>query len=370
MGFEACSGSMRARIWEAMYGRLNVKLSVVYEDKYKYYEDKYKYYEDTLLYIFCKKNQENATTNEILDKYPKLYSVYCEEWLYKSYEKLIDDGHEDLVYDILDDANTNDGVALYMLAVDKKNANILDYIFSLKFDPNQLCFKDACGGIPDINVLSYATVFGDLDLVKMLVDYGADPTKNSMQSVSLSLFKLIAVGQSDIFDYFMESEISDQNLRIVLESFYNCAFIHKNVSPKCRETIVDKIVGKISDPKVVLEDEDSYMIIGLDAYKKIIERGYEIKDNTIMFNACCVDRYDLVKYLLELEVTPDAKILTYVVGNMKLQMLKLFIENQVDFSQVPSPEPKHMEAINEYEKAGLNRDVMLAYFIRYINHPR
>jgi ankyrin repeat protein len=317
-------------------------------------------YTNTKIYKYHEKHLELDLLTKNIDKMNNGSSVNVIRYLLTRYSEIMENGLEYILYDIINQPYDIEEQAIFLAAIDKNKIEIMDFLLSKNFDPNQLVDGSQLGfGYSDF--LTYATRTNNLFIVKYLVENGADPFKNRMNAFRVSLF------HSDIFNFFINLEISYQNLCAA----FICVCI--NVRHNKNKNIYFEIHKKIFDKGINISDIHDVIIkyIGtfpVDLVIFLMDNGLDIGSKNILASAVSVSNFELVDFLLQQGLQMDPGCLKIIFDNMRIEMVKVLIKHNINLSIVKPPK-NHYDIATKLETLGMEKDIFIDFLIENFYHP-
>lgn len=317
------------------------------------------YYTDTKLYKYHEKHPELHTLTEIISE-NKGYSL--DSFLCNCYTKILDNGMDYIIYDVVSEPIDNDEVAICMTAIDKNKLDIIDFLVSKKFNPKQMVLQSQQIYL-DFDILTYAVRKNNLPIVKYLVENGASPCENNMCAMRAAF----SLKSDDIFDFFINLDIPYQTLCLIVS--YCCNFdFRRNNNPKKYEKL-KKLFNKGIDVNYVACTIDK--CIGkfpVDMIKFLIDSGLDINSNRMLYRASAASNYELVDFLLQQGLQIDAESLNIIFEKLDMNMIEVLIKYNIPLSSL-KPIKDHIDMANKLDALGMEKDVFLSLIMEKIKQP-
>lgn len=258
------------------------------------------------------------------------------------YKILFDKNLFDIIYEIIDGSNSLDEFVICIVAIDNENYDVLNFAISKGFDINNV------DPIFNMDLLQYAVGAKNLSVCKYLMNEGANPLINNHQA----LVRACVIEPDDILEYFLELDnIKNEHLEMALSAGLRTQIINKN---KIKMILDRGLDLNILDQKFF----DMIAGINIDHFKFLFENGFEFNSNILLGSACKNDNIELVKICLENGLRPNNAILEKVLNDFNLQIIKLFLQYDIDFSSIKVMN-EFDDLILQLEEKGLDRANLL-----------
>jgi ankyrin repeat protein len=312
------------------------------------------------LYKYHSKHPENSLLSEIIMQNKLIYSVDYESFLYKCYQNLINKNLFDIIYEIIVGDNSNDELAIALAAIMCNNFDVMDMLTAKGFKTNQMLVENEKMSFLNSDLLTFATRENNYEMVKFMVEKGADPTYNNAMSLSISC----SYGDSKIYEYFMEQNIP-------------CKYFPKIFSTCCNNIIHSKNNNEHNYKKIKILFEKgldinataghflNYGVCNVEILQFLLDNGMNFDPKIFLLNACKHGNVELVDFLLKKESTVDSLILGTMLENIRIPIIKTFLKYDIDFS-ITLNQKKYTSFIMELEAKGLDKDLLLNYLFNYI----
>jgi hypothetical protein len=315
------------------------------------------YYTNTKIYKYHKLQPELCALEKIITENAIIFYT-LDNFLYNCYTKIIDNGLEHIIYDIMLEPNNDDAIAICKMAIDKNKLYLIDFLIEKKIDLNRLTYMDQHIYV-NMDILTHAVRKNDMSIVKYLVEYGANPFENGYA------FKESYISVSDdIFDFFIGLDMSYQSL---CSAFVHCCHIN-GYSPnkiKHNSNKLKKIINK------GININDIYMKIPIanfpmDMIIFLIDHGFNINSTNILVDACMLSNYELLDFLLQQGLQMNAECLKIIFTTMNMNMINTLIKHNVNLS-ILEPVQDHCDILNKLEALGLEKNVLFGYLMNRMN---
>lgn len=311
--------------------------------------------DNTKIIKYFKKHPDNAILADIIfDSHMECLELNMKNtstfnFLIHCYKLLIKQNLDEIIYEIIDGSNSFDEEAIVLASIEMNQYDLLDIIFNKGFDTNKLINVSSVGHFyyhgDQLDALTHAVINENLEMCKYLISKGACPFAND----NLSFIRSCSATNSEFFDYFMEFDVPMDCLKKI---FYTC----------CCGADYDKmkrIVEKGFDLNLLDQNFfDRCYRHDFKFFQFILDNGFEIKSNTLLRSACLSENARLVEFCLDYGMKPNNDIVNIVIFRFNVNIIKLFIKYNVDFSSANS-QNQHNSLIQELEDNGLDRDVLL-----------
>ena len=286
------------------------------------------------------------------------------------YFKIMGDDRIDIIYDILasDDHEKDEEYLICLVAIRTNNADVLHFLHQMNFDFNQKHPSSR----HTVNILTYACCQNNLEIVKLLVDFGADIHDNS----DMVLLAACQLKNIEIVEYFL------LNFEYHNNTFFNAAMIsirpntvgdkdgnlssvyyYISYKPYFKRDIDLKIIDMILSKSSDINDYDSDIVYSLLASEKVnvcelfINHGMILKSDAIM-HACQASNLELIEFYLKNCVKIEPDVICYIIDSIKVNIIDLFIKYDIDFS-VYNSSMKYKDIIQKLRFTGLHDDLMM-----------
>jgi len=322
------------------------------------------------LYQYYQKNQEHSILSEIFSRYP--LDTYHSGIIYYAYLKLFFNSLFDIVKEIIE-SNTNIGsIENVIICLHAIRTNQYDIVQRLKylnfpFNENLMCF-DFTRNYPHsrvgINALCHASHYNNLPMCKFLIEECDMVPFNKYISLSqpvnypnVFLYDMIlyeAHEYEDIFDYFLQFDIPQKNLSVILIHCFGSMDISK--------------ITKIIDRGIDFNEIDPNLLIRYGGYhgiKYIIPLGL-VPNSAHMSAACYHQNLDLIDLLLDYDLIPSNNDLLDLFSDKTNipEILNVLNRHNVDMSKLVLPNHDNKRLIlNRAEDLGLDTRMLLLYLI-------
>ncbi|BCS83543.1 putative ankyrin repeat protein [Cotonvirus japonicus] len=305
------------------------------------------------------------------------YSNISKNDLFVCYDKIIRAEMLQILYDIVDNSNYYENVMIFVVSVRHKNIELIQYMLNIGYNINntyvnkyKLSTDDSMfnhflsknlefDGSEFRNVLFDFSLYhkDDLEFIKFGVENGADISFNNYIIVLLmAYYKYI-----DILEYFLTMDIPKNTLLHVYKIYI--LFMRNNKINHHDNILNIPKNNNISVNDIFVSDNDLYLLsrCNVDVIEYLITQEFIIPE-ILLKKACQNENLDLVRFLLEKGQRPDIDTLKRNFEYMCYDIIKLFVEFNIDLSNVPiiNDFDKFMSGIN---KCGMNTNNFCNYML-------
>jgi hypothetical protein len=317
------------------------------------------YYTNTKIYKYHTLHPELSALEEIITDSLIRSNFSKNSFLRNCYTRIIDCGLELIIYDIMSEPHDNDELAICKVAIDKNKLNLLDFLLTKKFDLNQIISDDNIHHFLDYDILSYAVIINNLSIVKYLVENGADPLKNE----GCALKKAYVSKTEDIFDYFINLDMSYQSLC----GAFDCCCNHIGRRENHDSDKLKKLINKGININDISEVISSHIVnFPIDMVKFLVDRGFNIDSARILARACAISNDEFVDFYLEQGLQINMDCLKIIFNTMNMDMINILIKHNINLSVLEQIKD-HCDTTNKLEALGLDKDVLIGYLMNKIN---
>jgi hypothetical protein len=199
--------------------------------------------------------------------------------------------------------------------------------------------------------LSYSCTLSNLEIVEFLINLGVDINHEN----GLAFRYACVINNVEIINCFLQSNLSQNTL--VNGLITACIYVNM--------TIINLIMDHVCDigpyfniifcelahkgtPEVI-----QYLMI----------RGFVLNSNEPLKIACMSCNMPLVKFYLEYGLKVDNEIILIVLEKFNIQLVKMFLDHNVDFSQLDNSINEYDEVLGTLEQNGLNMSLFAKYLV-------
>lgn len=303
------------------------------------------------LYCYHCEHPNIEILNEIFSDKDLWFSFGIQN-LCSAYARIINENCLDIVSDIIRQEKSFDHSAIMAAAIHTKRHDIIQELIDNGFSLNNpilFCNYDYISDTFCLDALSCAVYENDLELCKFLVENGAD-------CFNIALFVACQTGDACILSYFLELMYS-----VNIHDSYLVSVIMK-----CNNNI-DKIklilngqldINSIDKKNLGLLISNSNIV----TLEFLVLHGLELQPEFID-SVCLSNNIELCKYLLQKGFKPSIKTINNVFSNVKMDMIKLFLDHNVNLSGLPTS-AEYTDLILKLETNGLSKDDFIYYLIK------
>lgn len=289
----------------------------------------------------------------------------------QEYFKIMKDNRIDIIYDILtsDDHEKDEEYLICLVAIRTNNLDVLHFLHNMNFNFNQK-HPSSCHSA---NILTYACCQNNLDIIKLLVDFGIDIHDNSdMALLAACQLKNIQILEYFLlnFEYHNNSFFNAAMISIRPDTFgdkegnlsnvyyyitYNKPFFKREIDLE----IIDMILSKSSDiNEFVLDTVYSFLASQkVNVCEIFIKYGMKLRPDAVMY-ACQESNLELIEFYLNNCVKVEPDVICYIIYNIKVNIIDLFMKYGIDFS-VYNSSMKYKDIIQTLRSTGLDDDIIM-----------
>ncbi len=303
---------------------------------------------------------ESNESHESHDCHESQNSTHYNFRLMEIYHKIIiiDNNMDllDLLFEIMSDDFRHDDCVILDLAIRHQRTDVFNKYIILGFDLNRLINSST---ILDEIILWYHQIKKydtGIELCDYLIDNGA--------SISIHNYCTII----NAFDTLNDKYISFFLNKISLDDLGNLLFWYLRNCYNVNIDIVETILSNGID--INNFHEYSYMLIGkltVPIMNLFLRYGLIIHDDVID-DACRYGNHLLVDYLMEIGHKPSKQIITNIIENHNVNIIKLFVKYNIDLSDIKPPtSPEITQLVKSLESNGLSIDYVYGYILDKFN---
>ena len=315
----------------------------------------------TQIYKYYKEHPEFDKLRKII-KTSKLNSYGHYLFLIHCYEKIIDEGLNMIIDDILVNQNILSNAEIFAIAnvaMVKLKYDIVEKIYEQGYDLDKSYDSGMYHTEYGECLLSTAIKQKNVDMCKFLVERGVVANRY-FETVKES----VSCENEDIFDYFMSFNYNEPYKLQYL--FVCCIYLSKDK----RQARINKLLNKGLDLNLNKDfDKFLHTMSGydIDEIQWLVDRGFVV-NNELLICAFKYNNAPLVEYLLECGLKFDKHLTLEILTkhiNSFLQITTL-INYGADFSLVEADNDNYLKLFNMISDKGLNKDVIIACFLQKI----
>ncbi|XWV26089.1 hypothetical protein QJ857_gp0991 [Tupanvirus soda lake] len=312
---------------------------------------------ETEIYKYYLEHDDNDNLKSIIKTAKKISHSYQDIFLRTCYSKLIINGMDNIIFDIISGNNSNDELIICLIAIEMDRRNIIEHLISKGFNLNQMVLQDNKLSFLNFDVLTYAVRKNNLQMVKYLVELGANPTSNNLMALQYScVYKT-----REIFEYFIDLEIPYDVLKFI---FVHCCTTH-NIENKI--FFIKKIINKGLNLSNINDILDNCIgNLSADDVQYLIDNGYTISSTKPLHMACKKSNTELIDFLLSYGLQPDKTILDTVFGIFNVPTIEIFIKHRIDLSGFTVALDNN-QFISDLQLCGMNKDTLITLILKKIN---
>ena len=319
------------------------------------------------LFNYCEKNNNMQLLNDILGDSSNMCNIYN---LYCCYEYLCKNNMTSIIYDIMEMPTIYDEYFISMIAIDKNLIDILESMIQKGFNFNETMIYDkqmiwcCMEFMQKASIFDYCLKKNNIEMFKFFVNCKIDLTKINPQGIDI----ICKSNNKELFDYYIKGIVNNNNNtktdypHHILHILANCC--NYNSYEKIVEIL--KLGLNIADNSPLIIEYIANGDCDLQIVKLLIDHGL-IADSNLLANFCSHhnDKLDVVEFLLNYGIKPDPDTIKFIFRVMKIPIIKLFLKYGIDLSlrNDRNINTSHLEFINQLENNGINKDVLLYYFL-------
>ncbi|AKI79920.1 ankyrin repeat-containing protein [Niemeyer virus] len=328
-----------------------------------YYQNSHEIFHSSKIYQLALTNPEILTqyinypygyheSHELRDSIS--YNIFRFMAIY--YKIIVIDNNMDLLSTIMSDDFGYDDCVILDLAIKHQRIDVFNKYKILGLDFNR---SINCSTIIDEIILWYHQI-KKYDIGIELCDYLLD----NGTSISIRNYCTIINAFNTLNDKYISFFLN----KIPLDDLGNLLFWYLRNGYDVNIDIVETILSNGID--INNFHEHSYTLIGnfnVPMMNLFLRYGLIIHDNVID-DACKYSNHLLVDYLMEMGHKPSKQIITNIIENHNISIIKLLVKYNIDLSDIKPPiSPEISELVKSLESNGLSIEYIYGYVLDKFN---
>nr|AEX63136.1 putative ankyrin repeat protein [Moumouvirus Monve] len=315
-------------------------------NSYKEFRDEFK---KTNIYKYYKNNKNNKPLRKLIRKNKSSIYAGVSYILSNIYLDLISDMNMfNVLIELIKINDVFENKYIFRSAVISSSLKILDELITNGFNVNTLFTNFHCFNTGDEPILVEAINGANIDVIKYLVNNGADPYLCN----NVAIINGLANENMEIFNFFKQYEIPIKDLEESFTQYLSIVKIHKpyarsrtktriNVNYNDHDNFIPQVYERINyfldqgcDINKIYQNEiDIFTKLNPNILMHLENRELQI-DNQLINKTILVNNIPIIEHLLKQGYIPNNDAIFNAVSNFKIEILKLFIKYQIDISGI------------------------------------
>ncbi|AEQ32885.1 ankyrin repeat protein [Megavirus chiliensis] len=311
-------------------------------------------YKNTEIYKYYIQHKDNIDLSSVIKKNKLRGTTDSSYYLYNTYNDLLQDNKfMDIIMQIIHIGDKFENNHICLAAIYSSKYHILDELVSMGIDLNAQAFTNSFSFRSD-NPLLKAIELSDLDMIKYLINNGADPKNNNNDAIVEGLIS----PNLDIFEYFSQFEINYENIVEIFKSTIGNFTNGKNTKP-----IINYLLDQGLDiNEIYNKDITIFNRLKIDIFEFLLENNLCI-DSRLLNESIACGNLNITEYMLEHKYMPSTENIIFIFKIFDINYIRLFMKYNIDLSVVSGYQSKDTNILDDLTKNGLDYATIINYML-------
>ncbi|ANB50337.1 hypothetical protein [Powai lake megavirus] len=323
----------------------------------------YDAYKNTQIYKYYVQHKDNIDLSNIIKKNKLRGTTDASYYLYNTYHDLLQENKfNDVIMQIIHIGDKFENDRICLVAIDISNYHILDELVSLGIDFNTPVLSNSFNFRSDSPLLK-AIEFSNLNMIKYLINNGADPRNNNNEAIVEGLTS----PNLDVFEYFTQFNITNQN---TVEIFKNTVGNYTNNNNNNNaKSIINHLVNQGLDINEIYNNDIAFFSrLNIDNFKFLLEYNLCI-DSRLLNESIACGNLNITEYMLEHKYIPSIEDRMFIFKIFDINYIRLFMKYDIDLSVVSGYQSKNINILDDLTNNGLDYATIINYMLDILIPP-
>ncbi|AZL89741.1 ankyrin repeat protein [Megavirus baoshan] len=324
----------------------------------------YDAYKNTQIYKYYIQHKDNIDLSNLIKKNKLRGTTNASYYLYNIYYDLLrDNKFMDIIIPIIHIGDKFENNSICMVAIDISNYNILNELVSLGIDFNASISTSHFNFKSD-NPLIKAIELSNLDMIKYLINNGADPRNNNNNAIVEGLIN----PNLHIFEYFTQFDITSENILEIFKDTIADHTISYNNNKNAKSIITYLVNQGLDINEIYNNDITVFSRLKMDTFKCLLEYNLCV-DSRLLNESIISGNLSITEYMLEQKYTPSIENIIFIVKIFDINYIKLFIKYNIDLSVASNYQSKNINILDDLTNNGLDYVTIVNYMLDILIPP-